>query len=109
MEKSRKNNLQPIVFQLRHIACIFCINNFLVGIPMTYEEYFDLVKQELKTYLDVYKLSDGEFEVSLIEEAIIKERYSMCLEAIEQGEMTVEQMEYGSVGSVAYCLSMLYE
>lgn len=77
---------------------------------MTYEEYFDLVKQELKTYLDVYKLSDGEFEGFLNrEEAIIKERYSMCLEAIEQGEMTVEQMEYGSVGSVAYCLSMLYE
>lgn len=77
---------------------------------MEYQEYRNLVKQELKPYLDVYKLSDGEFEDFLNrEEAIIKERYSMCLEAIEQGEMTVEQMEYGSVGSTAYCLSMLFE
>jgi hypothetical protein len=77
---------------------------------MEYQEYRNLVKRELKPYLDVYKLSDGEFEDFLNrEEAIIKERYSMCLEAIKQGEMTEEQMEYGSVGSTAYCLSMLFE
>lgn len=77
---------------------------------MEYQEYRNSVKRELKPYLDVYKLSDGEFEDFLNrEETIIKERYSMCLEAIEQGEMTAEQMEYGSVGSTAYCLSMLFE
>ena len=77
---------------------------------MDYQKYRDLVKQEIKPYVEVYSVTESELDDFISrEERIIKERFGMCLEAIEKGEMTIEQMKYGSVGSTAYCLAMLFE
>ncbi|MBR2880913.1 MAG: hypothetical protein IKB96_00940, partial [Prevotella sp.] len=77
---------------------------------MKYQEYFDLVKEELKPYLEVYGLdNEGINAFMKREETLIKERFAMDLLALEDSKITIDQMKYGSVGSTAYCLSLLFE
>ena len=76
---------------------------------MTYEEYFELVKEGLEFYLRPYKLTDSEIiKYMLSQEDVIREGYEEDFEDYETGKITLRQFREGGVSGVVYTLHLLY-
>lgn len=99
-----------MVFQLRHIACIFCINNFLDGIAMTYDEFCNLVKEELSAYLESFDLTDKDIaEYMKRNDDLLFARYDKEMSLVEQGRRTLDEVKFSAVDDVASTLSDMFE
>ena len=76
---------------------------------MTYEEYFELVKEGLDFYLRPYKLSDAEIiKYMLSQEDVIRKNYEKYNKDYESGKITLRQFREGGVSGVVYTLHLLY-
>lgn len=76
---------------------------------MTYEEYFELVKEGLEFYLRPYKLTDSEIiKYMLSQEDVIRENYEKDNKDYESGKITLRQFREGGVSGVVYTLHLLY-
>ena len=75
---------------------------------LTYEKFFNEVKQELEYYLKPYRLTDEEFI------AYMKKEEKVIIEAYEENKrmFTDEQEDWEhvhSASSVAYCLDLMFK
>ena len=76
---------------------------------MTYEEYFELVKEGLEFYLRPYKLTDSEIiKYMLSQEDVIRENFEKDNKDYESGKITLRQFREGGVSGVVYTLHLLY-
>lgn len=76
---------------------------------MTYEEYFELVKEGLEFYLRPYKLIDSEIiKYMLSQEDVIRENFEKDNKDYESGKITLRQFREGGVSGVVYTLHLLY-
>ena len=77
---------------------------------MSYEEYYNRVKDDLRGYLSGYKVTEEEVEAYMQrEEDVIKNHYKSSNKKFENGEITLNVFQVGSVCSTAWCLNLMYE
>lgn len=77
---------------------------------MSYEEYYNKVKEELREFLSGFKLTEEELDAYMKrEEDTIKEHYEKYSKEYENGEITLRVFENGCVDSTAWCLWLMYE
>lgn len=75
---------------------------------MSYEEYYNRVKEELKFLLS--NLTEEELDDYMQrEEDVIKNNYKSSNKEFENGEITLNVFQVGSVCSTAWCLWLMYE
>ena len=77
---------------------------------MTYEEYYDAIKEVLKIHLVGFKLSDEQIDAYMKQnEDMIKSEYKIDNEEYESGKITLNVFKNGAVNGVAWCLRWMYE
>ena len=77
---------------------------------MSYEEYYNRVKDDLRGYLSGYKVTEEELEAYMQrEEDVIKNHYKSSNKEFENGEITLNVFQVGSVSSTSWCLWLMYE
>ena len=75
---------------------------------MSYEEYYNRVKEELKFLLS--NLTEEELDDYMQrEEDVIKNHYKSSNKEFENGEITLNVFQVGSVCSTAWCLDLMYK
>lgn len=77
---------------------------------MTYEEYYQLVREQSEGLKNTYDLNDEEIDKYLKErEDVVQNDYKYAMYQLRQNEITLEQAKHASVYATAFNLYMLFE
>lgn len=77
---------------------------------MTYDEFCNLVKEELSTYLKNFDLTDEDIaEYMKRNDDLLVARYDKEMSLIEQGRRTLDEVKFSAVDEIASTLSDMFE
>ena len=77
---------------------------------MNYEEFCNLVKEELSAYLESFDLTEEDIaEYMKRNDDLIFARYDKEMSLVEQGRRTLDEVKFSAVDDVASTLSDMFE
>ena len=77
---------------------------------MNYEEFCNLVKEELSAYLESFDLADEDIaEYMKRNDDLLFARYDKEMSLVEQGRRTLDEVKFSAVDDVASTLSDMFE
>jgi hypothetical protein len=77
---------------------------------MNYEEFCNLVKEELSAYLESFDLTDEDIaEYMKRNDDLLFARYDKEMSLVEQGRRTLDKVKFSAVDEIASTLSDMFE
>ncbi len=77
---------------------------------MTYDEFCNLVKEELSVYLESFDLTDEDIaEYMKRNNDLLFARYDKEMSLVEQGRRTLDEVKFSAVDEIASTLSDMFE
>lgn len=77
---------------------------------MNYEEFCNLVKEELSAYLESFDLADEDIaEYMKRNDDLLFARYDKEMSLVEQGRRTLDEVKFSAVDEIASTLSDMFE